>query len=201
MKYRKVLFILALPFLLEALVACCDCLETTFFDYSNCAITVENLDNAGVEPVITNAASVARAAYGLRVRVERREPLCHQPWQPKILPTAYAFSCDCPPEEAFSARDSIVAIHVIARTALTPGGADDEDVTDRFRIFNGQFVTVADFIPTWPKQLFSLEFDPAHFDLLLLDPPVAPSTNQFTVVIDLSDGRRLSSTATPIELR
>ncbi len=98
MNYRKVLLVFVFPVVANLIIGCCDCLETTLLDYTNCDISLSNLDNAGPEAVVSTSNSIRKEAFGLRVTVDRKEDLCHNILAPLFITPAYAISCDCPPE-------------------------------------------------------------------------------------------------------
>ena len=202
MKLRKVLFLLTLPLLLELAAACCDCAETILLDYSNCSLQLDNLDNAGPDAVVSAGPSFLREAYGLRVMVTRSEQICAAPRRPVFMSSLQAYDCDCPVEQIFVPRDSIVAVRIQSAEPLSPEDFPDEDVTGRFRVFEGRdYVPVADFLIARRNELVSLEDDQERFDLFLIEPPASGLTTRFTVTVELSDGRTLSSSTAEIELQ
>src|SRR5690554_3468743 len=111
MKINKVLFLLMLPLLLEVLVACCTCETPVYFNYTNCNMVIKNLDNSEIEPVVTESNSIAKQAFGLRIEISRNEDICKlTPSRSVFFQSAYATSCECPPEFEYHALDSITDI-------------------------------------------------------------------------------------------
>lgn len=125
---KKVLLILSLPLLLELLVSCCSCLDTTFLSYSNCNLTVQNLDNRGANPEITQETNLVKNAFGIKISISRSESFCNNKLNSGIfIASAIAFKCDCNPEFMYNPIDSISSIKIITRNdfdATHPSGAD-----------------------------------------------------------------------------
>ncbi|MEL6657160.1 MAG: DUF5034 domain-containing protein [Bacteroidota bacterium] len=201
MNYQKVLLVLLLPILANVIIGCCDCLETIFFNYTNCDISLQSLDNAGPEPLISVSNVVQKEAFGLRVTVDRREDLCQNTFAPLFISSAYAISCDCPPAQLYQPLDSIVTIEVISLTDFDPGNGNGDDITANFSILSfTEFLSIEEFLNSQFYDIYNLEDEIFSFDLMLMVPPPERGLYQFEVRLALSDGRVLSRISEEIEL-
>jgi len=201
-KIFKVAAILVLPILVELIISCCDCPETISLDYTNCSMTVSNLDNSGPEPVVTQSEGVSKKAYGIRIAVSRNGSQCRaNPIKQSLFASAHATKCDCPPEQEFLPKDSILSVRVITKFDFDATHPADSDVSEYFYVFsNGEFTAIDEFIGKLENRLYAFEKPDLEIDLLLMSPPSVGVGHQFTVSIELSDSRVLSARTNKINL-
>jgi Domain of unknown function (DUF5034) len=204
MKLRKILIVMAFPTLLNFIAGCCDCLETKFFDYTNCSVSIESLDNAGQAPVVSSSDTILKAAFGMRIHVERKQDICDNYFQPIFISSAFATTpCECPPEEIYLLLDSIVSINVITLNDFDSIHLADNFITDYFSILrsrSAEFVSIDEFLNRQFYEFYDIADSTLTFDLMLMRPPKTTSSHRFEVRIVLSDGRVLSTTSNLIQL-
>jgi hypothetical protein len=197
----KVLVLLSLPFMAQVFAACCECLDTVLKNYSNKIMTVANLDNSGIQPVVTNSSSVPKNAYGIKVEIQREIVACAQKQIPTFFSSAYALSCECPPTLAIAAKDSIVSFKVFSVYDFDDDHPANSDISEFFRVTDyDAYATIPQYLSTqssfrysrfgYSKWTLTAE-DQLNFEitLLLLTAPKINSANKFRVDITLSDGR------------
>lgn len=191
-----------LPLLIEVLVACCDCYDPVYFNYTNCSMSISNLDNTGAEPVVTEPNTISKDAYGIRVEIYRNEDICKVKPNPSLVfQSAYAMSCDCPPEFEYTALDSITDIKITSLNDFDSEHLANADVTEYFYVSSGrEFTEVSKFVENMHSTLY-YSFDPGfEFDLLLMLPPTLGPEHQFSIEVELSDGRILNAQTEVLEL-
>lgn len=186
----------------ELLVACCDCYEPMYFNYTNCSMSVSNLDNTGSKPVVTQSNTISKEAYGIRVEINRNENICKvKPNHSIVFQSAYAMSCDCPPELQYLPLDSITDIKLISLNDFDSEHLANADVSNYFYISGGnQFTEISKFIENDYSVLYNFTNPGLEFDLLLMFPPTLGTEHQFTVEVELSDGRILNVQTEVLEL-
>jgi len=208
MRLKKILIVLSIPVMAEIAIACCDCLETISKNYSHKSIVVQHLDNSGEKPEVTYG-SVPKHAYGVRVTFTREVVACRAKQTPTFFQSAYAFSCDCPPELTIAPKDSIVSIHLFAEHDFDPSHPADSDVSDYFKVYFPDafsFTSIEDYLqPVINYRGYSnlVLFDESQLEeeltLLLMTPP-ENTVNKFRIQITLSDGRIFEQTTEEIDL-
>ncbi len=192
-KIFKVIAILLLPFMIELITSCCDCPETTYLNYTNCSLAVNNLDNSGEEPVISQSAMIPKEAFGIRVSVGRSENVCKAETKSvSLFRSAYAFDCKCPPEQEYLPKDSIVSVKIHTTFIFDSTHAAGTDVSEYFFVYQyGEFMGIEEYIGKIQNRSYALEYLKHEFDLLLMTPPGVEGQHQFTVSVELSDKRVL----------
>jgi hypothetical protein len=201
MKLNKVLIIISIPFLVNLIIGCCDCIETMFFDYTNCSVSIENLDNSGREVIVSLSNQIPRKAFGLRINIERKEDVCGNDFQPLFISPAYAISCDYCPEKLYLPLDSIVSLDVITNDDFDSGHSANDNISEYFSVLmSTEFISINEFINRQHNELYDINNSDLQFDLMLMSPPDESSEYQFEVQIELSDGRVLTETSAIVEL-
>ena len=201
MNYKKLFVILMIPIAVNLFIGCCDCMESIFFDYTNCSISVENLDNSGPELLVSSANSISKEAFGLRVGIKTKQDLCQKYSEPLFMNSAYAFRCDCLPPEVYHPLDSIASVKIITLLNFDSSHFSNDDVSEYFSILNStEFVPMGDYINTQPYEYYDLEDSNLSLDLLLMTPPTENSEHQFEVQVELTDGRVLRETSELVDL-
>lgn len=111
---------------------CCDCEPSTELTYTHCGVMLDALDNQGLEPVLSEADSIPIAAFGLSLSLVLSQELCrHRPHSLWLSNSAYAFSCDCPPEVTFAPLEQWSDVRIITLLDLDeehPAGTLVNDV-------------------------------------------------------------------------
>lgn len=192
MKIYKIVVVLLLPLLADIVVACCDCLDSMSFNYKNCNLTLKNLDNTGRNPSETISNTIKKTAYGIRLRLEAKEDVCEKSRNYLFLPSAYALSCDCPPELEYLPLDSILALKIITVNDFDTTHAANADVSDYFRIYESYyFSTLTEYLNKDAPIYYNEQERAIQLDFLLMNSPTTGTEHQFKIEIDLSDGRKL----------
>jgi hypothetical protein len=205
---KKVIIILLLPIVAEVVIACCDCLDPVKKTYSNEAFIINYLDNSGASPVATTAGSVPKDAFGIRLQFQREIVACHYRMIPTFFQSAYAFSCDCPPDYQIFPKDSVLSIKIFTQYDFDAGHAADSDISDYFSIYHPHSFTSIDkylkpeidYDGNSTLVLYRNEDLTTDLDLLLMTAPSTNTTHQFKVQITLSDGRVFEDETTEIDL-
>ena len=201
MNYKKVFLIITFPILANLIMGCCECVGTFIFNYTNCSISLENLDNSGQEPVESSSNTILKAAFGLRVEVERKKDICAKDFKPLFISSTYATSCDCPPEETYQPLDSIVSIKIVTLRDFDSAHLGNDPVSEYFSILRStEFVSIDEFILSQQYEFYDISNSTLSFDLMLMTPPEKHAEYQFEVLIELSDGRVLSKISDLVEL-
>jgi hypothetical protein len=188
--------------------ACCPCdVETKHENYSHKAIFLKNLDNSGEKAIESESLQLNKNAYGIRLYLEREKVVVAQakPINSIFIQSAYATSCECPPEFLYFPSDSIVSIKIFTVNNFDNQHLENSDVTDCFRV--GVSSTIESYVA---KMRYTYAIDYAYgveywvqelkLDLLLMTAPTANNKQQFEIQVALSDGRILKQQTLEIEL-
>ena len=191
-----------LPLMVELMVACCNCLEPTYFDYTNCSLTINNLDNSGAEPIVSQSNIISKDAFGIRVGIKRNENICKVKTNKSLFfQSAYARYCDCPPEFQYFPLDSITSVKVITNNDFNSGHLENADVSEYFYVFRGnEFSTIEEYVENIETTLYDFGNPTLEFDLLLMTPPTINTEHQFEIIVELSDGRIFNAQTELLEL-
>lgn len=201
MKTKKIIFILLLPLILEIVVSCCECIEPIFQNYTNKAITINNLDNSGREPIVSASTSILKTAYGIRIQLLGEKIACIERPISIFIQSAFATKCDCPPSYQFLPKDSITSIKILSLNDFNSNHSANSEISDYFKVYKYySFSTIQDYLKNTPAVL-NYESDLAiKIDLLLMTAPTIDNQHKFRVQITLSDGRILEQDTSIIEL-
>lgn len=184
-KYKILLLLLALP-LLDVMYACCNCnvlLEEKFF--VNSGFSIKNIDNSGVEPILSDAQSINKNAFGLRFNVNRQiiSSIKNETYQTLFSQGAYAFSCDCGPDVTYDPVDKVESIKIITLNNFNSEKPANSDVTEYFRT-QKNYLEVDEIVRKLNSFYFDSLQETEYFDLLLM---VSPSDgnieHQFKLII------------------
>lgn len=172
-KYKILLLLLALP-LLDVMYACCNCnelLEEKFF--VNSGFSIKNIDNSGVEPILSDEQSINKNAFGIRFNVNRQiiSSIKGEAYQSLFSQGAYAFSCDCGPDVTYDPVDKVESIKIITINNFNSDKPANSDITEYFRT-KKKYLEVDEVVQKLNSfYAYSLQ-ESEYFDLLLM---VAPS--------------------------
>lgn len=202
MRINKIIFLLTLPFLIELLVACCYCPDTVYYSYTNCSMTISVLNNSGPRPVVTQLNTIPKEAFGIRVEIHRNEYVCEaKPVNSYVFQSAYAMSCDCPPEFQFLPLDEITNLKITTVNDFDSEHPANADVTEYFYVSSGyEFTEIPDYVHNIQSELNGFVTPTLEFDLLLMYPPTLGSHHQFSIEVELSDGRFFNVETKVLEL-
>lgn len=184
-KYIILLIILALP-LLDVFYACCNCGDDTEEKfYVNTGFALKNLDNSGQEPLESTSESINKKAYGMRLYVNRQSLtfLKNQINQPLFSQSAYAMSCDCPPEVTYDHKDKAESIRIITLNNFNADKPANSEITEYFKTQKKYFDV--DEVINGLNYDFSYKLkETEYFDLLLMVSPSESNVqHQFKIVI------------------
>lgn len=201
MKLRPVLLVLLLPVLADFLITgCCDCPESTMLSYENCQLIVENLDNAGADPVITETDTILKEAYGIRLLVERSQPMCQHNTIPGFGSAVFATSCSCDPDVIYTAIDSASAIKIITLNYFNSEYPANSDVSELF--LTPKYEPVSTVLSRVGENVnYTFDEPNLNVDLLLFTPPQGSGTYRFKLIIEFTDGKILESQTKPVYLK
>lgn len=201
MNLRKVAVVFSIPFVVNLILSCCNCLETSHIEYANCGLSLAVLDNSGRAPVVSTSNEIDKDAFGIRVRVSRKEGICLRKINPVLMASAFATSCECPPELLFHPIDSIVSVKVITIHDFDTKHRANADISDLFNILSwSEFQSIDEYVGSLSNELYRREELELSFHLLLMFPPENIGAHQFEVQISLSDGRVLKELSETVKL-
>lgn len=204
MKTKRILFFLFLPLLLDVfIVGCCDCPPTEYFDYSNCSLQVENLDNAGPNAIIATKDTVLKEAYGIQLTIERSEGICHHQNLPLFSSSAYALTkCKCD-YEVYDYLDSASSISIFTVNDFDQDHPSNSDITEYFK--TGSFTEVNSSLPEINQTLYNNynrdSIENLDFNVFLFTAPISPGNHQFKIEIAFTNGKTLEATTPNIYLK
>jgi len=203
-----ILFFLLVPVVSVLFHACCHCdVVTQHRNYSHKAIFLKNLDNSGEKAIESESLQLNKNAYGIRLYLEREKIVLvrAKPINSIFIQSAYAISCECPPEFLYFANDSIVSIKIFTVNNFDNQYLENSDVTDYFRV--GVSSTIESYISNMrytyaSDYVYGVEYweQEIKLDLLLMTAPTANNKQQFEIQVALSDGRILKQQTPEIEL-
>lgn len=188
--------------MIQLIVACCDCLDPTYFNYTNCSLTINILDNSGAEPIVIQSNTIPKEAFGIRVIINRNEDICKAKTRKSIFfQSAYAIYCDCPPEFQYLPLDSITSVKIFTIKDFDSEHLENTDVSDYFFVYRRhEFYKIDEYIEGIETIVYDFEYQPFEFDLLLMSTPTISTEHQFKMAVELSDGRTLNALTEVLEL-
>jgi len=210
MNHKKTLIVLLFPIVINLFIGCCYCIDETFFSYTNCSISVKNLDNTGALPVLNTNNEVIKEAFGLRINIELKEEICQSNYEHFLMPSVYANNCDCFPEDVYQATDSIVSINVKTLVDFDSTHLSMDDVSEYYAVLSeerynyglsgAEYVSITEFIDCFSFTFRRTRPSILELDLMLMVPPTENDFHQFEVEVVLSDERVLSGTSNLVKL-
>ena len=194
-RINKIILVLMVPLMVELVVSCCNCIETTYLNYTHCGLTIKNLDNSGASPVVAQSNSISKNAYGIRLSIKRSENYCELKRSNSFfIQSVYATSCDCPPEFQYMPLDSIVSVKLTTYSDFDSEHLAGSDITDLFYVYSGnEFTEISEYLKHVETELYHFINPTFQFDILLMSPPTIGMAHEFEVLIELSDGRVFKS--------
>jgi hypothetical protein len=165
---------------------------------------LKNLDNSGEKAIESELLQLSKNAYGIRLYLEREKVVvaCAKQFNSIFVQSAYATSCECPPEFLYFPNDSILSIKIFTVNNFDNQHLENSDITDYFRVADSystienyvanMHYTYADDFEYWGQEL--------KLDLLLMTAPTANNKQRFEIQVALSDRRVLKQQTTEIEL-
>lgn len=202
MRIRKVIFVLLFPFMAQIALSCCRCDDPDFQGYySNTSLSVAHINNAGAEPLVTIADSVAKAAYGIELALVRERVAKNKSIRSLFASEAYATSCYCDAEGILFPRDSISTIRIITLFPFDNNHPANTDITSYFSVFKDRaFSTINDYLIESGATLYTEAGLELRLNLLLMTPPVMGMQHRFKIQVVLSDGRMLEQETSNVNL-
>ena len=204
-----ILFFLLVPIANGLFQSCCDCnVETQHENYSHKTMFLKNLDNSGENAIESESLQLNKNTYGIRLYLEREETViaCAKRINSIFIQSAYATSCECPPEFLYYPSDSIISIKIFTVNNFDNQHSNNSDITDYFRVA-GSYSTVESYVTNMRYTLaseyaYGIDYweQELKLDLLLMTAPTANNKQQFEIQVALSDGRILKQQTTEIEL-
>ncbi|RAW00349.1 DUF5034 domain-containing protein [Pseudochryseolinea flava] len=199
MKFRKVLLVLAVPFLLDVASSCSMGCDVETYQYVHKDLQVANLDNSGAKAVVTSG-EVKRSAYGIRLSISR-DAIAAILHEPGLSFSTKLYASDCI-ENEYIAKDSITSIKVVSLVNFDEEHGAGSDVSDYFKVgLTGAFTALDDYVNMYGHQTLNLNgpIQAHEINLLLMTQP-EPGTYQFKLEVTISDGRNFEGTTNEIEL-
>ena len=164
-----------------------------------CELEVQALDNSGDHPVVSENASVPRAAIGLRMGLQSREEVCGWPKFDFSFATA-VYACSPVIDFNFVSLDSIEQLTVRTVNDFSLDYPAGSDITSEVRVLRDtELVSITDYLTSVvnPDSLLrDIEFSEVSMqaiDLVLTTSPTIGDRHQFRIMAPLSDGRVLEA--------
>jgi Domain of unknown function (DUF5034) len=184
-----------------AITSCCPCEKPMFFNYTNKIIRTENIDNAGLNPIVSTSDSIVKTAFGVRINIKREKIAALT--AKKNCRTVYATSCECPPVIQFLPKDSIKSVKIFALNYFDKSHLVGSDISEYFKLFEKLKFSFEN-IETFPQKLNSTLYDESEFqsnnDLLLMTPPEKTGKFIFKIQFILSDNKLIEFNTKEIRL-
>jgi hypothetical protein len=196
-----IVFLFLLP-IIDLFYSCCDCDVTAEkVSYSHKTLLLKNLNNNAEYPIETETVRLNKSAYGIRLYLTREQnaTACTKPVNSIFIQSAYAFSCECPPERIYTASDSIVSIKIFTINNFDDNHSENSDVTDCFKIRHS-YSSIEDYVANERYTYEDYFKTPLTIDLLLMNVPTADNNQQFKVQVVLSDKRIFEQLTNEIQL-
>ncbi|MHC8949783.1 DUF5034 domain-containing protein [Sphingobacterium hungaricum] len=206
MSYKKIILILFVPFLLQVIIACCECENTLrTLNFTNKSILLDNLDHSGSEIKFSATNTVVKEAYGIYVRVLREEVSFYDPIKSLSLQGAYA--CSCVEDIRYLPKENVTSVQVLTLRDFDTNHPTNSDVTSLFKVFEQgnahyeiKYTPIVDYFDLLNKTHYNYGVEGISFDIFLLTPPSVASSQQFMVRMTLSDGRIIEGVTPLVEL-
>ena len=199
MKYSKIILLLTLPLFVELISSCCSCPEPIHAKYSNCGITLENLDNSGENTIIAMSDSIPKNDYGIMVALNLSLDICKTtPHSSFFISTAVACSC---PNDSYTPRQGISAINIYTVNDFDTIHNANSDITDYFSVVYGDsFISIDTYLNYYDGELYGYDDYQRLFDILLTSSPTIGSKHRFKVILTLADGKEIIEETTEVIL-
>ena len=196
---KKPLIILMTIFVIRVLVSCCDCLDSTYLKYTFDSIETVHIDNSGQNPNYISSGTIPKEAYGIQIQQTLKQ-IALNDYKISGFSSAYATSCDCPPEFQYSAQDSIIGLRIITLNDFNNTHSSNSDIGEYFSIYNyGGYTSISDFLNN-PAIVYYGPVSNDIIEIYLMQAPEISGEHQFKVELSLSDGSVLSSITSLITL-
>lgn len=206
LRFKVLLWTLALPLLTQMLVACCDKPAAIYKNYTYCTVLTNIYDNNGSLPSIAAGDTLNTTNFEMSIQINQNENTCYKS-KLNFVNAAYATSVDCNPDIIGTFLDTIVSLSILTLNDLDSNHAKGSIVNDLFDVIN-RTVT-----PMPLNDFISLALDPNNmqsqyalegFSTLAFRKPeskIILGKHQFEVRVSLSDGRILKALSNELVLR
>ncbi|MES2388819.1 MAG: DUF5034 domain-containing protein [Bacteroidota bacterium] len=195
---KKIVFLFTLALMAEFLIACCDCGNTVYTHFTYKQFEVANLDNSGPALFVSNADSLLKTAYGIRL-LSQTEVVASAAKKnfSLFLSPALATSCECEPPFTNIPRDTVTSFSIITLSNFDNAHPAGSDITTCFKYFRNRHASYSYYEIAFMKKLFNhfLNYTDDdgtpedYYDLLLMVPPAQRGRYSFNVKISLSNGK------------
>ncbi len=194
---KKITLFFAILVLLDFSSSCCRKYGSAL-DYTNCQISVENIDNSGEKPIIVQTTDVPKEAYGIRLNLIRSVGTCQlDNYQSFLFPSAYACKDNSNVTE-YRPLEAISAIKIITLNDFDTTHQANNDVTSYFYLLEKDgFISINDYLSGQDFIYYDTSAMNLKLDLLLMTAPTQGTQHQFSIEVYLTDGRILTA-ETPI---
>lgn len=201
MKIRKIFTLLFLLLVSEVWIACCDCSEPQYYQYTHTGMVLLNLDNRGQNPVIASDYPIPKAAYGIRIVLTTEATVWQKPAFSFFIQNAYAFSCKCEAGTQYLPRDSVINLRIYTLNDFDAQYPAGSEISDYFRILNSDhYTTISDYVRQSGTTFSYKEPREVMLNIMLIQPPLQKGNYRFRIEIELSDGRKFDKETAMIEL-
>lgn len=198
MKLARILCWLLFPLVVGVVQSCCYCEGEVEYKFEVSSTDVYNLDNSGIEPKITDADTISKAAYGIELKLTTAKITKADVHPFSFINSASAMKCVC---YSFSgtSKDSVLSIKIFTVNDFDTSHKAGSDVT---AIFYSDGKNPMPPGGNYNQPLYSSAFKPDAlvYKFLLMQSPSNPSC-QFHVVLNLGNQRIIDLLTKPVTLQ
>jgi hypothetical protein len=192
MKLLKILFFLLIFPIVGLIVESCSvdnmrCKRYTYYSCSTSSLSLSQIENLSGDhpPAKVENRPTLKGDYGMAMLfdVERHEDsVSQQIAKLRFIQAAYA---DAPQCDYYHVKDTVVAVQIFSNKDFSISDSVSVDVTNNFKVWgwNDERTPIAEHLRPYEYS--------SSLNCVLVSPPAAAGTYTFTVVAQLSDGRKL----------
>jgi hypothetical protein len=197
---KKIFVVFSLALILQLISGCvdCNCGPVSKIHFTKKSFTLKNLDASLPQPMVSSAAIIASANYGMQIQLLTENLAVRKQninWG--LMQTAQACSC---PEISFIAKEDITSIAIFSNNDFDASHPKNTDLSLYFKVKKPNLmVTIADYLKNLKD--YSYLASTAFYEGVFLQ--VSPTLNKkhkFRIKMTLSDGRILEAETTEVEL-
>ena len=211
---KKILKIIIIVILFPLIfTGCPDCPPDDSFYYTLNNINVQNIDNAGDQPVIieNENQTILKEAFGIRLTLNLEllsDSINNKCCKNNFFNNISLFNnlyAECFPEPLFLLKDSIESIKIFTINDFDNDFSENADVSELFKVYYAQkYITINEYLQNYVITFYRYypekENVESIIDLYLLKPPTFTGEHSFKIEVLLLDGRTLSATTPRINL-
>ncbi|MGJ7033773.1 DUF5034 domain-containing protein [Niabella hirudinis] len=205
MRYRlgyKIVLLLLLPKIIVVLAGCVCNENILYYKYRFSTLELKHLEGTQLRAG-SGVMTINKNAYGIQIKLLAATSLAQANPLSAFMSTAYAFKRGCKLAD-YQPMDSIRSISIVDLAEEGSAGPAGDDITGRFRVYNGSYRGIEDYVKTFRYPDYNatgMETVEVEAQLLLMEPPQTPGLHRFAVTVYMKDGSKLEETTEPVYLQ